>query len=36
MASVHREMTPALKEQILWLNNEEGTKCKIAEITGYD
>jgi transposase-like protein len=36
MASVRREMTPALKEQIVRLNNEGRTKSDIAEITGYD
>jgi hypothetical protein len=29
-------MTPALKEQMVWLNNEGRTKSEIAEITGYD
>ena len=36
MASVRREMTPALKEHIARLNNEGRTKSEIGEITGYD
>jgi DNA-binding MarR family transcriptional regulator len=36
MVSVPQEMTQALKQHIVRLNNEGRTKSEIAEITGYD